>query len=63
MWDDFIAQQIRRTNRNLLLFGAAVLAILGTVMSLTWRDVYNFTFGPFPIQASELTTIWNPDSP
>ena len=63
MWDDFIAQQIRRTNRNLLLFGAAVLAILGTVMSLTWRDVYNFTFGPFPIQASELTAIWNPDSP
>ena len=63
MWDDFITQQIRRTNRNLLLLGGAVLAILGTVMSLTWRDVYNFTFGPFPIQASELTAIWNPDSP
>jgi len=63
VWDDFIAGQIRRTNRNLLLLGGAILAIIGTIVGFTWRDVYNFAFGPFPIQSSELTAIWSPDQP
>jgi hypothetical protein len=63
MWDDFVSQQIRRTNRNLLILGTALLAIVATVVSLTWREVYNYVFGPFPIQASDLATIWNPDQP
>lgn len=63
MWDDFIARQIQRTNRNILLIGSAILAILGTLVGLCWRDVSNFIFGPFPVQASELTTIWSPDAP
>jgi hypothetical protein len=63
MWDDFVSQQIRRTNRNLLILGTALLAIVATVVSFTWREVYNYLFGPFPIQASELATIWNPDQP
>lgn len=63
MWDDFIARQIRRTNRNLLLLGSAMLAILGTTVGLCWRDVSNFVFGPFPVQASELNAVWSPDAP
>jgi hypothetical protein len=63
MWDDFIAQQIRRTNRNLLVIGTGLLAIIATLVTFTWREVYNYVFGPFPIPASELTAIWNPDQP
>jgi hypothetical protein len=63
MWDDFVSRQIRRTNRNLLILGTALLAIVATVVSFTWREVYNYVFGPFPIQASELVTISNPDQP
>ena len=63
MWDDFISRQIKRTNRNMLLFGTVVLAILGVCLAATWRDTYNFIFGPFPIQSSELVKIWNPDVP
>jgi hypothetical protein len=63
MWDDFVAHQIRRTNRNLLILGTALLAIIAAIVSFTWREVYNYIFGPFPIQTSELTAIWNPDQP
>ncbi len=63
MWDDFISRQIRRTNRNLFSFGSIVLVILGLLLAAGWRDAYNFIFGPFPIQSSELVTIGNPDAP
>jgi hypothetical protein len=63
MWDDFVSRQIRRTNRNLLILGAALLGTIGTIVGFMWRDVYNYVFGPFPIQASELAAIWNPDLP
>jgi len=63
IWDDFVSREIRRTNRNLLIPGTALLTIVATVVSFTWREVYNYVFGPFPIQASELATIWNPDQP
>lgn len=63
MGEDFISRQIRRTNRNLLLLGAALLGIIGTLVSFTWRDVHNFAFGPFPAQPSELAAISNPDYP
>jgi uncharacterized protein DUF6709 len=63
MWDDFISRQIRRTNRNLLLFGSVILLGLALLLAGGWRDTYNFLFGPFPIQNSELISIWNPDLP
>ncbi len=63
MWDDFISRQIRRTNRNLFLFGAGILIFLGLLLAAGWRDTYNFIFGPFPIQGSELVSISNPDLP
>jgi hypothetical protein len=62
MWDDFISGQIRRTSRNLFLMGGAILLILGLLLAAGWRDTYNFVFGPFPIQSSELISISNPDS-
>jgi hypothetical protein len=63
MWDDFISRQIRRTNRNLFLFGAGILTFLGLLLAAGWRDTYNFIFGPFPVQSSELVSISNPDLP
>jgi hypothetical protein len=63
MWDDFISRQIRRTNRNLLLMGGAILLILGLLTAAGWRDTYNFVFGPFPMQGSELVSISNPNLP
>jgi hypothetical protein len=63
VWDDFVSQQIRRTNRNLLILGTALLGIVAVVVAFTWRDVYNYVFGPFPIQPDGLAAIWNPDQP
>ena len=63
MWDDFISRQIQRTNRNLFLFGAGILTFLGLLLAAGWRDTYNFVFGPFPVQSSELITISNPNLP
>src|SRR5258708_18020711 len=63
MWDDFISRQIRRTSRNLFLCGTVVLTILGLLLATTWRDTYNYIFGPFPVQGSELVSISNPDFP
>jgi hypothetical protein len=63
MWDDFISRQIRRTNRNLLLVGSVILAGLGLLLAGGWRDTYNFLYGPFPIQNSDLVSISNPDAP
>lgn len=63
MWDDFISRQIRRTNRNLFVFGAGILTALGLLLAAGWRDTYNFIFGPFPVQGSELVSISNPDLP
>lgn len=62
MGEDFISRQIRRTNRNLLLMGAILLGIIGAMVTLTWRDVYNHLFGPFPTQPSELAAIPGPNS-
>jgi hypothetical protein len=63
MWDDFISQQIRRTNRNIFVFGTCVLGILAVILAATWRDTYNFVFGPFPTRPAELASIWNPTIP
>jgi hypothetical protein len=63
MWDDFISRQIRRTNRNLLLIGTVILAVLGLLLAGGWRDTYNFLYGPFPIENSDLVSISNPNAP
>lgn len=63
MWDDFISRQIKRTNRNILLAGAVLLGIIGSVIGVEWREVYNHVFGPFPAQAADLMAISNPDAP
>src|SRR5256886_15371254 len=63
MWDAFISGQIRRTSRNLFLLGPAVVTILGLLLAAGWRDTYNFVFGTFPVQGSELVSIWNPAVP
>ncbi len=61
MFDDFLTRQIRRTNRNRILLGAVLVAILTGVVWIYRRDAYNFVFGPFPAEASELARISSPD--
>src|SRR5260370_34845089 len=63
MWDDFISRQARRTNRDLFLVCKGRLIFLGLLLAAGWRDTYNFIFGPFPVQSSELVSISNPDLP
>jgi len=55
--DDFIGQQIKRTNRNLLVLGLVCLGLLAVIVDLNWRDVHNFVFGPFPTGAAELAAV------
>ena len=61
MFDDFLTRQIRRTNRNRILLGASLVAILAFIGFTFRRDAYNFVFGPFPTEASALAGAWNPD--
>jgi hypothetical protein len=61
MRDDFITVQIRRTNRNILLIGIAIIAVVGAAVGACWRDTYNFVFGPFRVQNAELLRVGNPD--
>ncbi len=61
MFDDFLTRQIRRTNRNRILLGASLVAILAIVVWIYRRDAYNFALGPFPAEASELAGISSPD--
>jgi hypothetical protein len=63
MWDDFISKQIQRTNRNILLIGFVIVAIVGTLVGVEWRGVYNHLFGPFPTTEGDLSAIYNPDLP
>jgi len=60
MTDDFIGRQIQRTNRNLLLTGVFLLAVIAGATALYWRDIHNYVFGPFPVQPTELAAISDP---
>jgi hypothetical protein len=60
MWDHYIGRQIRRANRNLLWAnGLLVLLVLG-VGFLTRNYLYNFFFGPFPLDPKTLLEIKDP---
>lgn len=62
MWDDFLSRQIRRTNRNLFLLGVFLLGGLSAALYGFQRDVKNYLLGPFPIEATELIGVDNPDT-
>jgi hypothetical protein len=60
MASDYIGQQIRRCNRNLIIIGLCVLVIPALVLGFSHRMLYNFFKGPFPIDTETLRKIDNP---
>jgi hypothetical protein len=57
MASDYIGQQIRRCNRNLIIIGLSVLVIPALVLGFNTRMLYNFFKGPFPIDMETLRNI------
>ncbi|HYA97242.1 MAG TPA: DUF6709 family protein, partial [Methylomirabilota bacterium] len=62
MHDDFLNQQIRRTNRNLLLVGALFLGALALVLVACRRELKNLALGPFPVSPADLVGLGAPDA-
>lgn len=60
MEDGYIAQQIRRCNRNSLAFFAVTMALLLLAGAASWRYLYNFFRGPFPTDPFQLLTVNDP---
>jgi hypothetical protein len=55
----FVAQQIRRCNRNLLLTNLVILAVLLFTAFMSRRYLFNFCFGPATFEKRDLR--WNLD--
>jgi hypothetical protein len=63
MWDNYLGNQLRRGNRNLLVLNSLlVLTVLGAAL-LTRRYLYNFFFGPFRVLPESLLEVNDPDEP
>ncbi|HYX67792.1 MAG TPA: DUF6709 family protein [Terriglobales bacterium] len=62
MGDGYIAQQIRRCNRNSLLFAGITLLVLVLATAASWRYLYNFFRGPFSTDPFQLLTVSDPDT-
>lgn len=61
--DSYIAKQVRRSNRNLVLANCVILIGVGIFVALNWRYAYNFAAGPFPADKDLLASIIDPDKP
>src|ERR687886_124524 len=61
MRDGFIGQQIRRSNRNLLLTNLGLLLVPLAIGLISPRYWHNFFQGPFPIEQQNLLSIKNSD--
>jgi len=57
----FLDRQIRRANRNLLLFNLLLIVGLGGYAMAEWRYFYNFFAGPVEASAESLDGIQRPD--
>ena len=60
MGDGYIAQQIRRCNRNSLAFFGITMLVLVVATAAGWRYLYNFFRGPFPTDPFQLLTVNDP---
>jgi hypothetical protein len=60
MWNNVIGDQIRRTNRNLLVLNLVVLLMVMGWLGLSFRSLYNQFMGPVPIDAQGLMKIDKP---
>jgi hypothetical protein len=59
--NSFVERQIRRTNRNLLMVNAVLLAGLLAVVAFNYRYAINFVRGPKAISTEDLLAIQNPE--
>jgi len=57
----FLEREIRRTNRNLLLFNLLLIAGVAIYTVAEWRYFYNFFAGPVEASAESLAGIQHPD--
>jgi hypothetical protein len=60
MWDHYIGRQIRRCNRNLLVPSILLLVLVLALAFLARRYLYNFCFGPFPMDHKALLEVKDP---
>ena len=60
MGDGYIAQQIRRCNRNSLAFFGITMLVLVVATAAGWRYLYNFFRGPYPTDPFQLLTVNDP---
>lgn len=57
MWGNFIGQQIRRANRNLLVTGFVAILILAALVFFNYRYLVNFVCGPQPLTHNALLKV------
>lgn len=61
MASDYVGRQLLRGNRNLIILGGIILLLPLLVITLCRRALYNTFAGPFPVDASTLRSIDDPD--
>ena len=61
MWDNFIGQQIRRCNRNLLIVNVLLLCALVAYVAANYRYLANFVLGATNISNAELADLRDPE--
>src|SRR5205823_8648443 len=62
MWDNALGRHLRRTSFRLLWLNALIVFAVLVVYGCTSRYLYNFFFGPFPVDLAALAEQPDPDS-
>lgn len=62
MGEGYIAQQMRRANRNSLLFAGITFLLVAAATAAGWRYLYNCVRGPFSTDPFQLLTVNDPDT-
>jgi len=57
----YVERQMKRTNRNLLLFCIVLLLLLAGFAYMEREYLYNFFMGPFPMDANGIGAVTDPD--
>jgi hypothetical protein len=61
MWEGFIGQQIRRCNRNLLIWNVAILAGCAAIAALNFQYLSNWVKGTAPTDPQVIAKLRGPD--
>lgn len=55
MWQNFIGQQVRRTNRNLLIVNLLIVLALGALLAFSWSYLTSFFVTPQTLTRQQIT--------